>query len=165
MMPAFKSFVRAAFVALGALAAANSLAAASDVPALVISGKIKGDQSRTLSLAQVEAIGAVELRTSTPWQKGIQSFTGVPMDKLIEAIGAQGKTLKVAALNNYQTEIPVSDFANHRAVLAFKRNGQYMPVRDKGPFFIVFDYDGDPDVQNEAFFAKSAWQVASITVE
>jgi hypothetical protein len=35
-------------------------------------------------------------------------------------------------LNDYATEIPMSDFDRFGVLLALKRDGAYMPVRDKG---------------------------------
>ena len=69
------------------------------------------------------------------------TFTGVPMNKLMDAVGAKGTSLTVTALNDYATDIPIEDFKNQPVILATKRDGNYMPVRDKGPLFIVYNYD------------------------
>ena len=39
-----------------------------------------------------------------------------------------------------------------------------MPVRDKGPFFIIYPYDSSAALRTEQYYARSAWQVASLTV-
>jgi hypothetical protein len=43
----------------------------------------------------------------------------------------------VTALNDYVTEIPAADARKFGVILALKRDGQYMPVSDKGPIFII----------------------------
>ena len=58
----------------------------------------------------------------------------------------------------------MSDFALHGVILALKRDGVYMPVRDKGPLFIVYPYDSDSDLQHRRYYSRSAWQVARLIV-
>jgi hypothetical protein len=68
------------------------------------------------------------------------------------------------ALNDFSTEIPVSDFSRYGVLLALKRDGNYMPVRDKGPLFIVYPYDSSPELKAQKFYSRSAWQVAKLLV-
>ena len=46
-----------------------------------------------------------------------------------------------------------------------KRNGEYMPIRDKGPLFIIYPYDGNPELKNQKYYSRSVWQVARIDVK
>jgi hypothetical protein len=39
-----------------------------------------------------------------------------------------------------------------------------MPVRDKGPLFIVYPYDTDSDLRHRRFYSRSAWQVGRLVV-
>ena len=68
------------------------------------------------------------------------------------------------ALNDYETRIPVSDFMQFNVLLAIKRNGHYMPVSDKGPLFIVYPYDSNPELKTQKYYSRSAWQLASLEV-
>ena len=43
-------------------------------------------------------------------------------------------------------------------------DGAYMPVRDKGPLFIVYPYDSDPALKHQVYYSRSAWQVARMVV-
>ena len=65
-------------------------------------------------------------------------FEGVSLDKLMKAVGANGERVVAVALNDYSSEIPIEDFAKYKTILALKRDGEYMPVRDKGPLFVVY---------------------------
>jgi hypothetical protein len=58
----------------------------------------------------------------------------------------------------------MSDFARYNVLLALKRDGEYMPVRDKGPLFIVYPFDSNPDLRHQRFYSRSAWQLARIVV-
>ena len=49
-------------------------------------------------------------------------------------------------------------------VLALKRNGEYLSVRDKGPLFIVYPYDTNVELRSPRYYGRSAWQLASLIV-
>lgn len=87
------------------------------------------------------------------------------MTKLYGRVGGSGQTVFVTALNDYTTEIPTADFARFGVLLALKRDGNYMPISDKGPLFIVYPYDSDPILQSQKYYSRSAWQVARMRVE
>lgn len=87
------------------------------------------------------------------------------MSRLMDFVGAKGTGVTVKALNDYVTEIPMEDFTKYPVILALKRDGVYMPVKDKGPLFIVYPYDSNPDLKHQRFYSRSAWQVAQIIVK
>lgn len=149
-------------------ALAATLAKPSEKPILTVSGKIEvfnNDNTAQFDRAMLEELGMVSFSTSTPWYKEPVTFEGVPLAKLLDLLKVQGSTLMAIALNDYSTEIPVSDAAQYHPILALKRNGEYMPVRDKGPIFIVYNYDSDPELKSQKFYSRSAWQVTRIEVK
>jgi hypothetical protein len=161
-----------AFVVLGAVAMAGpsiaQTAEPADKPILVISGKITSTNPEgtvTFTREALEALGTVSFETQTPWYKQSTKFEGVPLDKLMKAVGANGERLVAVALNDYASEIPIEDFAKYQVILALKRDGEYMPVRDKGPLFIVYPYDSSPDLKSQKFYSRSVWQVAKLVVK
>ena len=148
-------------------AGAEPLPAPVEKPILTISGHIT--ESNREGVAQfdrpmLESLGMQTVETKTPWYEGKVKFEGVSLDGLMKRVGASGENVTIIALNDYSTEIPMEDFAKHKAILALKRNGEYMPVRDKGPLFIVYPYDSNPELQTHTYYARSAWQVAKIIV-
>ena len=165
-----KTGLGAALLALTAFvgaAYAASLAMPTERPILTISGKISvtnKDNTAQFDRAMLESLGMVTVETTTPWHEGKVKFEGVPMDKLMKLVGANGQRVVVVALNDYSTEIPMADFGKYNAILAIKRNGEYMPVRDKGPLFVIYPYDSSPDLKTQTYYARSAWQVAKIIV-
>ena len=135
---------------------------------LTISGMIgntnNGDKAE-FDMPMIEALGTTSFTTKTPWYKEPVTFSGVPMGKLMETVGAKGTSMTVTALNDYATDVPLEDFKTHPVILATKRDGNYMPVRDKGPLFIVYNYDSNPELQHQRFYSRSAWQVARMVVK
>lgn len=162
-------FVSRRFVALLPLCLAVPpgavFAEEADAPVLRIDGRIAGGQGAAFTRTQIEAMGLTAIRTSTPWHDGVQTFEGVPLASLMRTVKAEGTVVEVVAINRYRTVIPMEDFERHGPILALKRNGSYMPVRDKGPFFIIYPYDSNAALRTEQFYARSAWQVASVTVK
>src|SRR6478735_1039502 len=156
-----------AFVGIIGAAYAATLAAPTERPVLTITGKIgvtNKDNTAQFDRPMLESLGMVAVETTTPWHEGKVKFEGVPVDKLMKQVGATGDRVVVTALNDYTTEIPMEDFAKYKVILAIKRNGEYMPVRDKGPLFIIYPYDSDPELKSQTYYARSAWQVAKIDV-
>lgn len=132
---------------------------------LTVDGKVDGGKSVDFTLADLEALGTATIRTTTPWHDGMQTFEGVPMTALMEKVGARGDLLYVVALNDYSSEVPVSDFEDHGVILAYKQNGKYMEVVDKGPLFVVYPFSDKQELNSELHYTRAVWQVRKITVE
>jgi hypothetical protein len=170
----FRRLLIAAACTLGAIllgmpaARTASLGMPVEKPILVVSGNIavtNKDGTAQFDRSMLESLGTVTFETQTPWYKGRVKFEGVPLAKLLGQLGAKGDRLVVVALNDYSAEIPVEDFAKYGVILAMKRDGEYLTVRDKGPLFIVYPFDSDPDLKNQKFYSRSVWQVARLEVK
>jgi hypothetical protein len=148
-------------------AVAGEFDAPQERPILTISGKIRrrnvGDLAQ-FDRPMLEALGEQNLVTSTPWYNGITRFDGVLMRTLLHSLGAFGDRLTATALNDYTTEIPMTDFEEFGVLLALKRDGTYMPVRDKGPLFIIYPFDSDSRLKSQTYYGRSAWQVSQLVV-
>jgi hypothetical protein len=167
---AFMLVMMGTLVATGATtgAVAQTLAAPAEKPILTISGKIattNKDDTAQFDRPMLEALGMETIETTTPWFKGPVKFEGVPLAKLMQRVGASGERALFIALNDYSSEIPVEDFAKHNVILALKRDGQYMPISDKGPLFVIYPFDSKPELKSQAYYGRAVWQVAKIVVK
>ena len=113
----------------------------------------------------LEGLGMSVIETATPWYTGTVKFEGVRMDALMERVGAKGDSVTAIALNDFSSQIPLSDFSRYGVLLALKRDGEYMPVRDKGPLFVVYPYDSAPELKAQKYYSRSAWQLAQLIVQ
>jgi hypothetical protein len=155
-------------LAFAGASAAGTLPAPTGKPILTISGAISNTNNgkdAVFDKAMLEGLGQEKIKTTTPWYEGPVEFEGVRLDALMKLVGAEGTTVTAVALNDYVTTIPLEDFSKYRVLLALKRDGNYMSVRDKGPLFIVYPYDSDPELQSQTFYGRSAWQLAKLIVE
>lgn len=140
-------------------------ASAQPVPGITVSS---ATQSITFDRNELEAMGLVSIKTSTPWNEGVVDFEGVPMQVLLEQAGVAaeaGEAVTVVALNDYSVDVPTADFARFGTILAVKRDGDYMPVDDQGPFFVIYPFDSDPALQGQPYYGRAVWQVKEITVQ
>ena len=148
-------------------AAAEALPTPSGKPILVVSGNIaqaNADGEARFDRDMLEAMGTISFETATPWDKERVRFEGVPLGRLLDRLGASGSRLIVVALNDYSAELPVEDARRYDVILALRRNGEYMPVQNRGPLFIVYNFDSDPELKSQKFYSRSVWQVARLEV-
>jgi len=144
-----------------------ALAAPASKPILTVSGLIRStnqDTQAAFDRPMLEQLGLTTIETATPWYTGKTRFEGVLMSRLMDEVGAYGDRMTAFALNDYTTEIPVADFRRFPVILAMKRDGEYMPVRDKGPLFIVYPFDSDAELRSQKYYSRSAWQVARLNI-
>ena len=113
----------------------------------------------------IEALPLSEVRTRNPWEHGRVAYQGVLLRDLLRYVKARGKTLEISALNDFHTEISVRDAEKFNILLAYRREGVDLTMRDKGPFFVVFPFSDNSKLETEKRFTQSIWQVSHISVK
>jgi hypothetical protein len=154
-------------LALGFPAEAGQLPVPSGPVVLEVTGLIANTNdgaSADFDLAMLSTLEGGTTITSAPWYDGVHEFSGPLGAAMLTSVGASGTMLRVTALNDYVTEIPVSDFLDYEVVLATALDGKVLSIRDKGPIFIIYPFDEKPELNNETYYGRSAWQVKSIEV-
>jgi hypothetical protein len=106
-----------------------------------------------------------EVRTQNPWEEGAATYEGVLLRDLLKFVEANGTVLTDCRPQRLQRRHDVADAETIDVILAFKRNGKYMPVREKGPLFVVFPFSDQPALKVQQRFEQSVWQVSRITVK
>ncbi len=61
--------------------------------------------------------------------------------------------------------IPFEVFTAETTLIAYSRNGSPMGVRDKGPLWVVFPFDDDPQFRSDLYLTYSIWNVVSVRFE
>lgn len=100
--------------------------------------------------------------THTPWHRGSGCFEGPLLRDVLDAAGVRSDRIRVRALNGFEAEIPLSDLHEYDVILAMKRDGQPMPIREFGPLFVLYPFDEYPELLNETIRFRSVWQVIRI---
>jgi hypothetical protein len=149
-------------------------AAARDLPTprgeviLSVTGAIANTNdgaAAKFDLGMLEGLSPVTFETTTTWTDGPQSFTGVPLARLMEAVGAKGTRIQATAINDYSVEIPRADWVEGGPIIAYLNNGAPMSIRERGPLWIVYPYDTKPEYQSEVIYSRSIWQLDRIVVK
>ena len=134
---------------------------------LEISGRImEGAPKRSFAfdVAGLESLGTTEVRTETPWTTGEIAFTGVRLRDLLNAVGAQGSVVLATALNDYSISIPRKDSDLYNVVVATRKDGRVMTVRDRGPLWVIYPWSDHPELRSELYYARSIWQLMSLEI-
>jgi hypothetical protein len=155
------------FGMLTGMARADVLATPKGAVILEISGTISvvnHEGKAQFDLEMLSAIEPVEIKTSTIWTDGVHSFTGVPLNRLLEKLGVTEGTLKMTAINDYMVELLVSDAVEGGPILAYAMDGEPMSVRDKGPLWVIYPFDSEKKFQSETYYSRAIWQLNRIEV-
>ena len=158
----FMLFIRSALIAIF-LMSSMSLASAQEQPESM--PLTVGGDGYTLTIAALEKMPQAEIVTTTPFTPGKVKFEGVLLRDLLKAAKLSSSKLRMTALNDYQVEVPASDAERYDVIVAYKLDGRYMRIRDKGPFWLIYPLDQHPELQNEATATKMIWQMKTIEGE
>ena len=146
-------------------------ARALDTPAgavvLTVQGRVRvpNDGKRAqFDMPMLEALPQRTHQTKTPWYAQARRFTGPLLRDVLAATGAQGSNLRLIALNDYQVDMPMDDAMRHDVIIARLMDDKPMTVRDKGPLFIIYPFDAQPELRSAIYYGRSAWQLRTIEV-
>jgi len=115
--------------------------------------------------AMIDALPHREIKTENPWDQGSSTYEGVLLRDLMKYVKAEGQTASFIALNDYRADLAIADMDKYDVILAFKRDGVDLPVRDKGPFFVIFPFSDVPELASESRYAQSVWQVNRVSIK
>jgi len=149
-------------------------AASADLPApsgrviLTVSGDLavtNGDGEASFDRDMLQDVGWRQVDSYTPWTEGLQQFEGVPLQLLIDRLGAKGEKFVARALNDYKVDMPIGDARSADFLLALKQNGKWLSVREKGPIWIIYPHADGPDKIPDLHATRMIWQLRSLAVE
>ena len=114
--------------------------------------------------AALEALGMHKITTTNPFVVGVHTFEGVRLTDLLARVGAHGRILKAHALDDFSPDIPIEDAKRYGVVLALKWDGKAIPVRGKGPIWMIYPADSYSDTDSAKISARMVWQLQTLTV-
>jgi len=157
---------RALIACVPAVLAAPWLHASEHEVALQVTGRVKSGSIR-LTLADLKKLPQHSFVTNTPWTREPHMYAGPLLRDVLAAAGADltATTIRAVALNDYQISIPLSDALSYPVIVAHQRDGKPMPVRDRGPLFIIYPFDSDASLNSTRFYQRAIWQLKSIQVD
>ena len=118
----------------------------------------------SLTRADFDRLPRSTIETSTIWTDGVHRFDGVRLMDLLESLGVTDARLELWALNDYWVEMSLEEARQDDPLIATDLNGERMTRRGKGPLWLIYDYDGNPNLRSETIYSRSIWQLLRIDV-
>lgn len=137
-------------------------------PILTISGKIaekNGDDTARFDMKMLEALPQHSFTTRTPWYDKPVKFTGPLLSDLLAAVKASGDTVSALAINDYKISIPVGDATQYGMLVARLIDDKTIPVREKGPLFVIYPFDSSVDLRRSTYYERSIWQLKALDIQ
>lgn len=144
------------------LAPATGPARADGLSLGVTAEGVAHPMSQRIALDQLAAMPQAEVRAVTPWTEGEVTFAGVAFQTLAHSLGVAGGKVVLRALNAYEITLDTSRVIEDGGVLATRMNGKPIPIRDKGPVWLVFPSAERPDLASADKAHMWIWQVDEI---
>lgn len=122
--------------------------------------------SLTLVRSELEAFPQTVIETETPYFEGKVTFSGPSLRRVMEALGIEGhQYVTFRALNDYSVSGSVTSVLDLDAIVATRRNGAAMPVRQRGPFWIILPLTERPELDDPRYHRYMVWQLAAIELK
>jgi hypothetical protein len=156
---------------LGALSLSSAvlaLDAPKERPILQVSGKIaekNAGESARFDMKMIEALPQHTFTTSTPWFDKPVKFTGPLLSDVLAAVKASGSTVSAVAINDYKISIPMSDASKFKVIVARQIDDKPIPVREKGPLFVVYPFDSAAELRTSTYYERSIWQLKALDIQ
>ena len=135
---------------------------------LTITGKLgapNAGANADFDISQLAKLPQHSFTTKTPWYTEPKTFSGPLLRDVLAAAGASGTALRAVALNDYKIDIPFEDARRHDVIIAMLLDGKPMPVREKGPLFIIYPFDSKSELRSERYYSRSAWHLRTLEVK
>lgn len=127
-----------------------------------VSARNAGDAA-AFDMAMLERLPQQRIVTETPWYPKARAFSGPLMRDLLAAAGvADGERARLVALNDYRIDVPLDDARQHDVIVATRLDDRPMSVREKGPLFVMYPFDREPQLRSSLYFSRCVWQLKSI---
>lgn len=163
-----QGFLFWAWVAAAALIPLQAAHSRANGPVvLTLTGNV-GVQGKTgvveFKLADLQALKQQTFTTSTPWDPRPVKFSGPLLRDVLDVALAKGLQLSATAVNDYSVTLPMEDAVKFDPILAIKLDDRDIPVRTRGPIFLIYPFSRLPELNKPTFHARSIWQVKAIKV-
>lgn len=114
------------------------------------------DKTVRMSGDELRALGVRTIEMGTVWTEGSDVYEVVPLAKVLEVHGLADVAVEAIALNEYRIVLPPK--ISKDALIALSMNGEALDPSEKGPFWIVFDFE-DPKFANRLYQSAAVWQL------
>lgn len=158
-----KSFALGGCLSLLLWVAATIGAMASDKTTVRLGGDLGQTGLARVSIAQIEALGLVEVEVFNPDERRVANYQGVWLSDFVAAFGTgDTRSVEMTAIDFYQASFQQQEWLGLRILLATQEDGRHLEVDRKGPMRVIFaDYNAEERVYQETI-GKWIWMINKI---
>lgn len=122
-----------------------------------------GSLSDSLAAERILALPTHSLVTASVWTKEPSQFSGPLLaDVLALAAWDRQSSVTLVALDDYTITLDAATILTHQPIMATHRDGERLNRRDRGPYWLIFNYDEIDELRNDRGFALSIWQIKTV---
>ncbi|MFG6572215.1 hypothetical protein ACGYLO_11475 [Sulfitobacter sp. 1A13353] len=113
---------------------------------------------------RLEGFEQIEFTTETLWTEGAHTYSGPSLQTVLNASNIQEDRVELIGLNGYTIVMDTSKdpIGDDYPIIATRINGEPFEVWEKGPLWIIYNFDDFPGDQEERGNAVSVWQLSSM---
>ncbi len=138
------------------------------VSAFELTVNISGRAPIILSMEQLKSeLPRRQFKTDLPWLPKHESatFSGFSLYDLITYLKLTNvKSVTFTALNDYKASAPFHDIEKYQPIIAYSMNGEPIKIRDKGPFWFLYDLTKYREIDIPDYHSQMVWQIKEISL-
>ena len=133
---------------------------------LTVTGKhgLETDEKAALTFGTIRELPSFSFTTKTPWTEGEDNWEGVRLSVLLEHLGTSSSEFLAWADDGYEATFKGVDVEKYPVILAYKKNGEFLSLRDLGPLWIMFPFDQYKELDAQHIYEIAVWQLSRIEI-
>jgi hypothetical protein len=142
----------------------TTVVAHADDAVLLFTGKVPGGEVK-LTLDEIAKLPQRTLTEQpTDFPKPME-FKGPALADVLKLAGVTEGDLSLLASDDYKSEITADEIKAFDPILAIEKDGVRMAPDDFGPFYVMWPFKENPEIDNEKFQSKAIWQLIKVEVK
>lgn len=121
-----------------------------------------------LTQTELDAMAQQTVDTATPYSHGEVRFSGPLLEDVLEKVMddeiEQGTPITLTALNDYTVHTTVDVLSKADAIIATRKDGIRLSIRDRGPFWLILPLSDRPELDNENYHRLLVWHLHQIRI-
>lgn len=124
--------------------------------------EVSFDKAAAFDAAMLEALGLHEVTVAVPEWPAPVRIAGPRLRDLVAAVGGQGQTVSLLALDGYASEVSWDDLQALDWIVGLKADGRPLALGQRGPLWVVY---GAPDGRALTAEDELRWPWATFYIE
>lgn len=133
---------------------------------LIVEGK-KGsgcEKSVTLSEQQLRSLPQQTFKTSHTWTNAPEELSGPLLADVLQLACPKPKKIYIRALNEYSVSVAFDKVKKYEPILVMSANGKPLSIRDKGPLWVMINFDRFKEIPERSLDEMLVWQLYYISI-